>query len=31
MEPACSQCDASHDREVCPVRWLNEPDWMEED
>ena len=24
MEPACSQCDSSHDREDCPYRWINE-------
>jgi len=22
-EPTCSGCDASHDRQDCPVRWLN--------
>ena len=25
MQPACSQCDSSHDREDCPYRWINEP------
>lgn len=26
MEPGCSQCDSSHDREDCPYRWINGTD-----